>query len=299
MIYQHPLAYLIAMEGRALLQAWSGADGYDQEFVEARLREVRRLLADDELVTHPGVQVDRDATAAVYRRWSVTYDEPGNGLFEIDTPIIAEIAAALPPGMAVDAGCGTGRIAALLAGQGHRVLGVDSSLEMMRRARPIPLVTFVAGDLCALPVATGSTDLVVSALALTHVDNLGPVFAEFARVLRPGGHVVVSDVHHELVLLGSVAKGLSDTGRPQMATAHGHRAGDFLRASLPLGFEVRRYEEEPRQGAGSSGPLPEPSSEIGEWPDWPWTLHGLIPEATHAAWNTPAVVVWQFQLSKA
>ena len=42
------------------------------------------------------------------------------------------------------------------------------------------------------------------ALALVHVPSLAPVLAEFARVLRLGGHLVISDVDHELVLLGSV-----------------------------------------------------------------------------------------------
>ena len=43
-IYQHPLAYLLGIEGLALLRAWAG--DYDEAFVTARLAEVRRLLDD-------------------------------------------------------------------------------------------------------------------------------------------------------------------------------------------------------------------------------------------------------------
>jgi hypothetical protein len=49
-IYQHPLAYLLGLEGIALLRGWAG--DYDKEFVEARLAEVRRLLDDESLANH-------------------------------------------------------------------------------------------------------------------------------------------------------------------------------------------------------------------------------------------------------
>ncbi len=47
MIYQHPLAYLLGLEGIALLRAWAG--DFDKDFVDARLAEVRALLADERL----------------------------------------------------------------------------------------------------------------------------------------------------------------------------------------------------------------------------------------------------------
>lgn len=115
----------------------------------------------------------------------------------------------------------------------------------------------LVGTLQALPVTTGTADLVVTALALTHVPDLGPVFAEFARVLRPGGHLVVSDVHPGLVLLGSVVKGVSPTGQAQLASTHRHSTADFLRAALGSGFEVRCYEEEPRLDTAAEAALPE------------------------------------------
>jgi SAM-dependent methyltransferase len=213
MIYQHPLAYLLGLEGVALLRAWAG--DYDKAFVEARLAEVRRLLDNEALVHHTGVMVGRGDTVTGYRQWSVTYDEPRNGLFDVEEPVMHEILDVLPAGSALDAACGTGRYAGYLAARGHQVVGVDSSPDMLARARArVPRAAFLVGDLHKLPLPDDAVDVVVSALALSHVPTLAPVIAEFARVLRPGGHLVISDTHHEQILRGSVVKALGPTGEP-------------------------------------------------------------------------------------
>ena len=61
--------------------------------------------------------------------------------------------------------------------------------------------------------------------------------------MRPGGHVVIDDVSHELVFRGSVVKALGPNGEPGLAPAHRHTPGDFLRAALAAGLQVRRCEE--------------------------------------------------------
>jgi SAM-dependent methyltransferase len=133
MIHKHPLAYLLGLEGIALLRAWAGE--YDRAFVQARLAEDRRLLDNEALVSHGGVMVDRGDTVMGYRQWSATYDEPRNGLFDVEEPIMHEILDALAVGNALDAACGTGRYAGYLAARGHQVAGVGSSPEMLDRAR--------------------------------------------------------------------------------------------------------------------------------------------------------------------
>jgi SAM-dependent methyltransferase len=69
----------------------------------------------------------------------------------------------------------------------------------------VPGAAFRPGRLEALPVDNGSVDLVVCGLALTHVDALAPVFAEFSRVLRPGGRVVTTDLHPIMNMAGGGA----------------------------------------------------------------------------------------------
>ncbi|WP_049570037.1 class I SAM-dependent methyltransferase [Nonomuraea sp. SBT364] len=294
MIYEHPLAYLLGVEGVALLRSFTGA--HDPEFVEARIAEIRRLL-DDEALADAAVEVARVETAEGYRIWSGTYDGP-NGLFDIDEPIVAEIVGKLPQGVALDAGCGTGRVASALAGRGHRVIGVDSSPDMLDRARArVPQGEFLHGELHRLPVPDDAVDLVVCSLALTHVPALGPAVAEFARVLRPGGHLVITDMHPDGVARGFVPTVRLADGRPgRIATFH-HPVGDYLRAALAAGLRLRACEE-PRLPRGPRPTeVPATSEAVKVWDVWPWILTSLVPEATDAAHgDTPTMIIWHFDL---
>lgn len=293
MIYQHPLAYLLGLEGVALLRAWAG--DHDRAFVEARLAEVRRLLDDGALVNHSGVMVGRGDLAAAYRGWAATYDGPGNGLFDSDAPVVREILDPLPAGTVLDAACGTGRYAEYLVARGHRVVGVDRSAEMLDRARDrVPDATLLRGDLHRLPLTDAAVDALVCALALVHVPSLGPVMAEFARVVRPGGHVVISDVHHERVMLGSVAKSHGPAGEPGWAPTYRHTPGDYLRAALRCGLRVRRCEE-PRSPLPEELSSPPEETALGDWEDWPWSLLPVVREAARVAFDKPSTIVWHFQ----
>jgi SAM-dependent methyltransferase len=295
-IYQDPLAYLLGLEGIALLDAWAG--DHDRAFTDARLAEIRRLL-DDENLRDRGVLAERVSTVTAYEQQSAGYDaEAGGGLFATDEPVVAECLSGREPGMALDAACGTGRFARFLAERGHRVIGVDSSPEMLAHARRrVPDGEFHVAELDRLPLPNDSVDIIVCALALVHVPRLQPVLAEFARVLRPGGDLVISDMHHERVTRGSVIKARGPAGEPCIVATYRHQLGDYLRAALSLGLQVSRCEEP--ASARSDGPPTQPATEIGGWQDWPWSLMDYLPSAARAAGDGPSLVIWHFQLPAA
>jgi SAM-dependent methyltransferase len=295
-IYQDPLAYLLGLEGIALLDAWAG--DHDRAFVEARLTEIRRLL-DDERLRDRGVLVRRVSTGTAYEQQSASYDaEAGGGLFAGDEPVVAECLDGREPGVALDAACGTGRFAEFLAQRGHQVIGVDGSPHMLAHARRrVPRGEFHVAELDRLPVPDDSVDVIVCALALVHVPRLQPVLAEFTRVLRRGGDLIISDVHHDRVTLGSVIKARGPAGEPGIVATYRHPLGDYLRTALSLGLQVKRCEETAPPGTGT--PRPGPGTEIGDWWSWPWSLMDYLPAAAHAAGHRPSLVVWHFQLPAA
>src|SRR5215469_682923 len=294
MIYQDPLAYLVGLEGVALLDAWAG--DHDRAFTEARLAEIRRLL-DDEQLRNRGVLVEQVSAATVYDKISAGYDaDAGGGLFATDEPVVAEYLASREPGVALDAACGTGRFAEFLAKRGHQVIGIDSSPDMLAHARQrVSGGEFHLAELDRLPLQDDCVDVIVCALALVHVPRLRPVLAAFARVLRPGGDLVISDIHHEYVTRGSVIKRRGLAGEPRIAPTYRHKLGDYLRAALSLGLQVRRCEEPVAVGTGA--PLPVSATEIGDWQYWPWSLLSYLPAAWRAAGGGPSLVVWHFQLA--
>jgi SAM-dependent methyltransferase len=292
-IYQDPLAYLLGLEGIALLDAWAG--DHDRAFTDARLAEIRRLL-DDENLQDRGVYAERVSTVLAYQQQAAGYDEEaGGGLFDNDEPVVAEYLADREPGVALDAACGTGRFAEFLAKCGHRVIGVDSSPDMLAYARRrVPHGEFRIGELDQLPLPDDSVDVIVCALALVHVSRLGPVLAEFARVLRPGGDLVISDIHHELVTRGSVITARGPAGEPCITSTYRHKLGDYLRPALSMGFQVKGCQEP--DAAPPDGPLPDPTVGIGDWQDWPWSLMDYLPSAARAAGRKASLVIWHFQL---
>src|SRR5579884_2098703 len=95
-IFLHPLAYLIGVEGAALLRGIR--EGFaDRAFVEARLAEVRALLETPALAGAPGVTASVDGFTAreEYAAWAPTYDQP-NTLIDIEEPPVREILRSLP-----------------------------------------------------------------------------------------------------------------------------------------------------------------------------------------------------------
>ncbi len=103
----------------------------------------------------------------------------------------------------LDLGSGPGfdaLLAAPLVGEAGKVIGVDMTPEMIERARKTLArsghrqVEFRQGRLESLPVEDASVDAVTSNCVINLVPDKAAVFAEVARVLRPGGRMVVSDI---------------------------------------------------------------------------------------------------------
>jgi SAM-dependent methyltransferase len=267
-----------------------------------RLREIAALL-DSAEEFGDGVEARPIPTREGYDLWAPVYDEPGNELLDIEQPVVREVLDGLPVGVALDAACGTGRHAAYLASLGHKVIGVDTSPEMLARARDkVPEGEFYEADLQNVPLPDGSVDLVVCAIALSHVPDLGPALAEFVRVLRPNGHLVISDSRGLIGDIGLPLVRVGPGGEFGYMPIWSRLASDYLAAALPLGLQVRRCAEPRRpsplmdDGTDLYDGVRPPDHVPGKPPNI-WSLHALATDATNAAWRgKPAAIILHFQL---
>src|ERR1700712_5912495 len=124
-------------------------------------------------------------------------DRPWNALYE--RPATLALLPAVDKQDVLDAGCGHGWYADWLSRHGARVVAVDRSAAMVALAqkRLKGRARVIQGDVSDLRaiLAAQSFDLVLSSLVLHYVADLSSVFAESARLLRPGGILVFSTLH--------------------------------------------------------------------------------------------------------
>ena len=272
--------FLVGVEGLALIRHL--LEGEDAT-AAARIDEVRRIVdSGDESTYGLGTDIPELDPRAGYARWAATYDRPGNPLISVEEPAVWALLDALPIGRALDAACGTGRHSARLAELGHEVTGVDGSPEMLEIARAqVPTARFLPGDLGALPVEDGEMDAAVCALALGHGDDLVRPVSELARTVRPGGQIVLSDLHPGLSVTGGQALFTAADGSLAFVREHLHLHGDYLDAFAASGLEVVRCVE-PRYGPDEA--------------DMQAMAAQFIPEATRAAFTgLPGALIWQLE----
>jgi SAM-dependent methyltransferase len=148
-----------------------------------------------------------------------------------------------------DLGCGTGQLAATLAPFVRQVVAVDESREMLAAARErlegAGNVDLRQGELEALPIGDGELDAALLMLALHHVVEPERVLAETARVLAPGGRVLIVDMvphqHDEYrQQMGHVWPGFSE-----------EQLGAWLEKAGFTGWRYRRLSADPE----AKGPL--------------------------------------------
>lgn len=195
---------------------------------------------------HEAAQDEARARAVVARRRSPAQDFFASAADRWDAlrtdlfgggPELAALPALLDADWTVgDLGCGTGRLAELLAPFVGRVVGVDRSVEMLgaagARLTDAANVDLRLGELEALPVTDGELDAALVFLVLHYVPDPPAALAEAARALRPGGRLLVVDMIRH--------------GREDLRDAMGHLWQGFTREQVlgwleEAGFEAPRW----------------------------------------------------------
>ena len=162
------------------------------------------------------------------------------------------VEAVVQPGDRVlDACCGTGDLALAAEREGGAVTGLDFSPRMLERARKkSETITWVEGDLLALPFGDDSFDAATVGFGVRNVSDLDAALAELRRVLRPGGRLAILEITQPRGILRPFFSLWFDRVVPVLGRVlPGGRAYTYLPAS------VRRFPgpEELKELLGSCG----------------------------------------------
>ena len=158
------------------------------------------------------------ANEAAYDLWAEAYPPlPHNPLMRAEQAAVLSLLPDVVGHRVLDLACGSGRYGLLLQERGASlVVGSDLSAGMLARA---PLAHRVRADMCRLPFAAASFDLIVSGLAVGHASSLDVWMAEVARVLAPGGVLVYSDFHPDAARAG-MTRSFTDAGGQRHELLH-------------------------------------------------------------------------------
>ena len=181
-----------------------------------------------------------------YNQWAQTYDDMPNKTRDLDKTATQTILNQLDFNNVLELGCGTGKNTEWLTTKAKAVTAVDFSSAMIEKAKTkitAGHVHFVQADITQpWPFENSRFDLVTCNLILEHIENLTPVFAEAARVLKPEGKFYISELHPFKQYTGSKAR-FEQQQQTIVLDCYVHHMADFFKGATAHGFSCRALNE--------------------------------------------------------
>lgn len=223
----------LGLTGLALLRNWLVGNSKDTKSILEEIQILIKKSSAEEAVAAFDVSKG-------YQIWAETYDNIPNLLIEIEEPVVRSVLKKFKPGDVLDAACGTGRYSEFLNSLGHKVTGVDLSLDMLSQARKnrSKQINFLQGNLTEIPLKDESVDLAICTLTFTHFPNIGKALSELSRVVCSKGHIVISDIHPWLVTLGGQAEFFDKSGKHSYVPNYVHWHSSYFESFNRLGLKV-------------------------------------------------------------
>lgn len=218
-------------------------------------------------------------SADAYDRFADDYEaENATSLINAyyERPAVLDLAGDVRGRTILDAGCGSGPLAAELVGRGADVVGFDGSPAMIDLARrrlgdTVPLTVHDLAE--PLPYADETFDDVVASLVLHYLEDWDAPLAEIRRVLKPGGRLIASVNHPFAQVLNAPTEDYFATriydedvelgGKPTVLTFWHRPLREVVRAVTDAGLGIRAIDE-PAPSPGTPAELMPPRIASGE-----------------------------------
>ncbi len=205
----------------------------------------RAVISEEAAKERPGrgrLPVRDVDVAEGYALWARRYDSDSQPLL-LEARAVDSLLKPLSWTHVLDAASGTGRHLSRLAASATSLFALDQSPHMLQQSvarcqQDALHARHIRGDLAALPFDRDKFDLVVCAMSLCHVPELSSTIAELARVLRPGGHLLVTDLHPDAVAWGMRSTFAVDDVHYRLPNP-GHTRADYLEALSMFGLTLR------------------------------------------------------------
>lgn len=182
-----------------------------------------------------------------YNVWADQYDTNENKTRDLEAVSLRKVLSPLDFKSCLEIGCGTGKNTEWLVTKAESILSADLSENMLEKARlkvSSDKVRFVQADITrSWDFANGRQfDLAVFSLVLEHIENLDGVFENLSKIIVPGGHVYIGELHPFKQYTGSKARFETEKGL-EIVTCFNHHVSDFTGAARRHGFQMADLTE--------------------------------------------------------
>ena len=197
-----------------------------------------------------GKKLKRPVKAAkAYDLWAQNYEsEDDNLIFELEKKILEKLFLdiELNNKTVLDYGCGTGRNwQNIISKNPEKITGCDVSSEMLRQLKlKYPRAeTHLIKEKNFPPIPSGSIDVILSTLVVAHVKNIKKLFGAWNSYLNPGGVIIISDMHPELLREGGKRTFMHENKNLEIKNFV-HSIEDIIRICSGLNLQVEEISEE-------------------------------------------------------
>ncbi len=181
-----------------------------------------------------------------YNQWASQYDDNVNLTRDLEGKAMRSVLEKIPFDSCLEIGCGTGKNTVWLVEKAKEMVSVDFSDEMLAQAKAkikYEKIHFAKADITKDWTFTDRNyDLVTFSLVLEHIKDLVEVFKKTNKLLKPGSHVYVGELHPFKQYSGSKARFETKEGI-QVLDCYTHHISDFTKAATENDLKLILLEE--------------------------------------------------------